>query len=103
MSSIIPNNVKKTSNGGIWIGKSCVIIMKILPVLNPEKRPNAIPTPGINIKMEIRKLLVNMPILSIFLILFSNCSFKSSDVDFSKLTDVPIVKKIKNTKIPNIR
>lgn len=70
MSSIIPNIVKKTSNGGIWIGKSCVIIMKILPVLNPEKRPNAIPIPGINIKVEIRKLLANMPILSIFLILF---------------------------------
>jgi hypothetical protein len=67
---MIPNIVKKTSNGGIWIGKSCVMIIKILPVLNPEKRPNAIPTPGINIKIDIRKLLMKMPMLSIFLIFF---------------------------------
>jgi hypothetical protein len=44
--------------------------MKILPVLNPEKRPNAIPIPGTNIRIDIRKLLANMPMLSIFLILF---------------------------------
>jgi hypothetical protein len=67
---MIPNIVKKTSNGGIWIGKSRVMIMKILPVLNPEKRPNAIPIPGTNIRVDIRKLLMNMPMLSIFLILF---------------------------------
>jgi hypothetical protein len=67
---MIPNIVKKTSNGGIWIGKSRVMIMKILPVLNPEKRPNAIPIPGTNIRVDIRKLLTNMPMLSIFLILF---------------------------------
>ena len=29
---MIPNIVKKTSNGGIWIGKSRVMIIKILPV-----------------------------------------------------------------------
>ncbi len=77
--------------------------MKILPVLNPENKPNAIPIPGTNIKIDIRKLLTNMPILSIFLILFSNCSFKSCDVDLSKVTDVPIVKKIKNTRMPTKR
>ena len=67
---MIPNIVKKTSNGGIWIGKSRVMIIKILPVLNPEKRPNAIPIPGTNIRVDIRKLLTNMPMLSMFLILF---------------------------------
>ena len=95
-----PNIVKKTSNGGIWIGKSRVMIMKMLPVLNPEKRPNAIPIPGTNIRSDIRKLLRKIPMLSMFLILFWNCSFKTVDVDLSNVTDVPNRKKIKNRKIP---
>lgn len=103
MSSMIPNIVKKISNGGIWIGKSRVIIMKILPVLNPEKRPKAIPIPGTNIRIDIRKLLTNIPMLSIFLILFRNCSSKSDEVDLSNETDVPKTKKIKNRKMASPR
>src|SRR5689334_21532834 len=61
--SKIPNGVRKTTRGEILdnAGEACAIALNTSPVENPEKLPNAIPNPGINIPNATLKLFAKIP------------------------------------------
>lgn len=61
----MPKGVNRINSGDIWLAfvfcDVCIIAENIVPVLYPEKSPNNMPIPGMNIRRQIRRLFVKIP------------------------------------------